>query len=131
MITKLKKLKFFPRIRKDNNRISKIDTIIGSSTNLKGNLLPEGTIRIDGHLQGDISGADGVIVGKEGAIEGNITAKTVIIGGKVIGNVSASENLEISSSAEVKGDLKYSRISIEEGAIFEGTCQKIDGKEEI
>ena len=129
MITKLKKLKFFPRIRKDNNRISKIDTIIGSSTNLKGNLLPEGTIRIDGHLQGDISGADGVIVGKEGAIEGNITAKTVIIGGKVIGNVSASENLEISSSAEVKGDLKYSRISIEDGAIFEGTCRKIDGKE--
>ena len=127
----LKKLKFFLGIRKDNNQIGKIDTIIGSSTNLKGNLLPEGTIRIDGHLQGDISGADGVIVGKEGVIDGDIAAKTVIVGGKVTGNISASENLEISSSAEVRGDLKYSRISIEGGAILEGTCQKIDGKEEI
>ena len=126
----LKKLKFFLGIRKDNNQIGKIDTIIGSSTNLKGNLLPEGTIRIDGHLQGDISGADGVIVGKEGVIDGDIAAKTVIVGGKVTGNISASENLEISSSAEVRGDLKYSQISIEGGAIFEGTCQKIDGKEE-
>ena len=128
---KLNKLKFFPRIRKNNNQIGKIDTIIGSSTNFKGNLLPEGTIRIDGRLQGNISGADGVIIGEKGVIEGDITAGTVVVGGKVIGNVTASENLEIYSSAEIRGDLKYSRISIEEGAIFEGTCQKIDGKEEI
>ena len=127
---KLKKLKFFPGIKKNNNQIGKIDTIIGSSTNLKGNLLPDGTIRIDGHLQGDISGADGVIIGKEGVIEGNIAAGTVVIGGKVTGNISASQNLELFSSAEVRGDLKYFQISIEGGAIFEGTCQKIDGKEE-
>jgi len=127
---KLKELKFFPGIRKNNNQIGEIDTIIGASTNLKGNLL-EGAIRIDGRLQGNISGADGVIIGENGVVEGNITAKTVIVGGKIIGNVTTSENFEISSSAEVRGDLKYSRISIEEGAIFEGTCQKIDGKEEI
>ncbi len=126
---KLKELKFFPGIRKNNNQIGKIDTIIGASTNLKGNLL-EGAIRIDGRLQGNISGADGVIIGEKGIVEGDITAKTVIVGGKIIGNVTASENLEIYSSAEVKGDLKYSRILIEEGAIFEGTCQKIDGTEE-
>lgn len=119
----------FPKRRKNKNsaEIGKIDTVIGASAELNGNIfLKGGTIRIDGHLQGNISGADGIIVGKRGVVEGDVTAGIVLVGGRVIGNITASQNLEVLSSAEVRGDLKYCHVSIEQGAVFEGKCQRTD-----
>jgi len=105
----------------------KIDTIIGASTELKGDVFFKGAIRIDGHIQGNVSGADGVvIIGKNAVIEGDITAATVTVGGKVTGNIKG-DDLEMLSSAEIRGDLKYAQLSIEEGAIFQGNCMTVNG----
>ena len=114
---------------KGNRKISRVDTIVGSSAELNGNIFlkDKGIIRIDGRLHGDISGADSIIIGKTGFIEGDIIAGTILVGGKVTGNISASQDLEMFSSAIVKGDIKYSHLLIEEGAIFEGNCKRVDG----
>jgi cytoskeletal protein CcmA (bactofilin family) len=98
-----------------------INTIIGPSAKFTGDIQLKGSLRVDGYLQGNISG-DGVsvIIGKTGVVEGDINARIVFVGGTVKGSVRASEYLEIFSSAEVDGDLQYSKISIEEGANVQG-----------
>lgn len=115
---------------RNNRKISRVDTIVGSSAELNGNIFlkDKGIIRIDGHLHGDISGADSIIIGKSGVIEGDIIAGTILVGGKVTGNISASQNLEMFSSARVKGDIKCSQLLIEEGAVFEGNCQRTNSE---
>jgi cytoskeletal protein CcmA (bactofilin family) len=103
-----------------------IDTVIGPATRLEGNLNLQGNIRVDGSIRGDIAAEEAVvIIGGQGTVEGNITAKYVFLAGKVKGNITASGSLEISSSAEVEGDLKYTRISIEEGATVQGKFFKL------
>ncbi len=105
---------------------SEIDTVIGPAARVSGNLTLQGNIRIDGHIQGDITAEEAVIIiGKKGAVEGNLAAKYVFLGGRVKGNILASNSLEISASAEVEGDLKYTRLSIEEGAAVQGKFLKI------
>jgi len=99
-----------------------LETVIGNGTQFQGTIRSKGTIRIDGKLEGGILEADGVIVGESGQIQGDITAKSVIVGGKIIGNVTAEHNLEIKSKAQVFGDLHTGLLSIGEGAVFEGHC---------
>jgi len=102
--------------------IGKIETIIAAGTNVKGDVSSEGTIRIDGAVDGHILKAAGVIIGKTGKIAGDLNGESVIIGGEVSGNVVASNNLELLSTAQVFGDIKSQTLSIHEGAVFEGKC---------
>jgi cytoskeletal protein CcmA (bactofilin family) len=100
----------------------KMETIIGPETHFQGTIKSKGIIRVDGKLEGGILESHSVIVGETGQIQGDINARTVIIGGKVTGNITAEHNLEIQSKAQVLGDLHTSLLSIGEGAIFEGHC---------
>lgn len=98
---------------------SKLEVVIGAETVIKGEISSKGTVRIDGRLEGDIT-ADCVIIGDSGSIIGDVTAKAFIAGGKLLGNVRSSESVEILPSAEINGDIMTSRLSVAEGAMFEG-----------
>ncbi len=100
----------------------KIETIIGQETILQGTIKTKGSIRVDGKLEGGILEASGVIIGVTGQVQGDINAKSVIVGGKVTGNITSTHNLEIKSKAQVYGDIHTAVLSISEGAIFEGHC---------
>lgn len=102
--------------------IGKIETIIAEGTDVKGDMSSEGTIRVDGVVEGHILKAVGVIVGKTGKVAGDLNGESVIIGGEVSGNVVASNTLELLSTAQVFGDIKSQTLSIHEGAVFEGKC---------
>lgn len=99
-----------------------IETLIGENTVLQGTIRTKGSIRIDGRLEGNILEASQVIVGQKGYVQGDITAQSVIIGGKVNGNVTALESIQLLSGAQLLGDIHTSVLSIGEGAIFEGHC---------
>lgn len=103
-------------------REGKLDTIIGSETIFQGTIRTRGSVRIDGKLEGGILEAHGVIIGEEGEVQGDITAKDVTVGGKVTGNITTEHYLEVKPKSQVFGDIHTALLSIGEGAVFEGHC---------
>jgi cytoskeletal protein CcmA (bactofilin family) len=108
-----------------------IETIIGENTVFQGTLKTKGSIRVDGRLEGSIIEAHQVIVGLKGYVQGDITANSVIIGGKVNGNVTATESIQLQPGAQLLGDIHTSMLSIGEGAIFEGHCVMTSEKTKV
>jgi cytoskeletal protein CcmA (bactofilin family) len=100
---------------------AKMETIIGPESAFQGNLKSKGYVRVDGRVEGGVS-AEGVIVGEGGHVQGDITARSVVVAGKVTGNVIAAAGLELQAKGQILGDLRAAQVSIAEGAVFEGNC---------
>jgi len=100
-------------------RLDKIETFVGANTLIKGETEVKGSIRIDGTFEGNIR-SDWVVIGEKGYMKGDIFAKAVIVGGKVEGNIVATDSLEIKSKGSVLGDVQTKKLTIIEGGLFEG-----------
>jgi cytoskeletal protein CcmA (bactofilin family) len=103
---------------------TKLETVIGADSTIQGELSIQGTVRVDGNVEGDIR-ADCVIVGETGKVRGNVKARTLVVGGRVDGNIAAAEAVELRGRAQVFGEICTARLSVSEGALFEGqSCMK-------
>ncbi len=109
---------------------SHLETIIGAESSFQGTLRSKGSVRVDGKIEGGIS-AEGVILGEAGEVQGDISGRTVVVGGKVTGNIHATESLELLSRSQVFGDLHAPQLLIAEGAIFEGSCLMASEKAKV
>jgi cytoskeletal protein CcmA (bactofilin family) len=98
-----------------------METVIGAGTRFQGNIRSKGYVRIDGAVEGGVS-AEGVIVGEKAQINGDIVAKSVFVAGRVTGNVTAANALELQPKGQITGDVRAAQLSIAEGALFEGNC---------
>ena len=111
----------FGRDSKPQNRI---DSLIGATTRIEGNLFFSGGLRVDGAVRGNVSSLPdqpGTLVLSEHArIEGEVRAAHVVINGTVHGPVYASESLELQANCQVKGDVHYKSIEVVRGAVVEG-----------
>ena len=107
---------------------TKLETVIGPDSTVKGEMVVRGTVRIDGNLEGDIR-ADWVIVGETGRIRGNVKARAIVVGGRVDGNIEGSEIVELKPKAQVIGEICTLKLSISEGALFEGQSSMKKRKE--
>lgn len=107
----------------------KLESLIGANSKFKGDIDIKGTLRVDGNMEGNVN-ADWVILGEKAHIKGNITARGIIIGGKVEGNLRAKEIVEIKSKSFVYGDIYTIKLTIAEGGIFEGSSSmtKVESK---
>ncbi|MCX5783732.1 MAG: polymer-forming cytoskeletal protein [Elusimicrobia bacterium] len=105
-------------------------SVIGAEAYFQGALTVKGSIRVDGRVEGAVSQAQSVVVGKTGKVDGDISADNVVISGEVAGNVSARESLELLSTSKVSGDISAPKILIEKGAFFNGKCS-MSGEEQI
>ncbi len=112
------------------NGSSHMETVIGSETVVQGTISTKGSLRVDGKVEGGITEADSIVVGESGDIQGDVSARAVVVGGKVIGNITAS-SIEILSAASIHGDIKTGALAISEGANFEGNCVMIKEKQII
>lgn len=101
---------------------NKVVTIIGTGTKIKGELSSQGTIRVEGVVEGQIQSSDTIVIQESGKVKADLLAGQVVISGEVHGNVYAQERLEITEQAKVFGDITSPRISIAEGVVFEGKC---------
>jgi cytoskeletal protein CcmA (bactofilin family) len=112
-----------------NKKADKIEAFVGQETEIEGSIKTTETIRIDGKIKGDLH-AESVIIGEHGQILGDINANKVVVGGRVKGNIAASNMLELTPKAVVLGDIRTSKLVIADGANFEGNCQmlKADGQ---
>lgn len=105
-----------------NNGFKEVETIIGPSVKVKGNFHSQGNIVVEGIFEGSIKTNGNIFIGDKAKISANIEAKEARIGGEVIGNIKVKEYLEIVSSAKIFGDVEYSSISVERGAVLNGKC---------
>jgi cytoskeletal protein CcmA (bactofilin family) len=105
-------------------------TFLGKGAQFKGIISFEGTIRIDGKLEGEIHTKGTLVVGEHAVIEGDISADVVISGGRITGNVIASEKVQLLATGIVIGTIKTPILSIEEGVRFSGTCDA-EGRGEV
>lgn len=101
---------------------SSVDTIIGPSASIEGNISLENSIRIDGKLIGDINCKSSVSIGEKGYVKGDIFAENVSVSGIAEGCIKCSGLLEILAGGKLIGNVDVSSISIEDGAIFKGNC---------
>lgn len=115
-----------------NNEIrgSELNTIIGKGTRIKGNLNVQNSLRIDGTVVGDVHSTDTVIVGKDGEVQGQVKGKNVLLAGKVQGNIVASDRIYLESKAVIQGDIRATRLVVDEGALFDGKCNMGEVKQE-
>ncbi len=98
-----------------------IKTLIGEGCKVEGNFFVPTTTRIDGIIKGDLTGENGIVIGNQGRIEGNVCAAEVIVYGTVKGNVEA-DRLELKRGANVNGDISANNLITEAGAAFNGKC---------
>lgn len=96
--------------------------IIGVKTQIVGNIISSGDLRIDGKVDGDITTSSKVVIGAQSIVKGNINANDASISGMVTGNITSKEILSIQSTANINGDISTGKIVIENGAKFNGTC---------
>ena len=107
-----------------------INTIIGKGSAISGNLKVNGFIRIDGDIDGSLETDGNVIVGENARIRGNLSAKSVIIGGIIKGNVLASESIKLLSESAVIGDVISRKVQVEDSALVHGHCISIKDEAE-
>jgi len=96
--------------------------IVAQGTRFEGKITSSGSLRIDGQVTGDISLTGDLVIGANGEISGNVDAQTVTVGGKVTGNINAKSKLVFENKARIKGDIRASKLVIDEGAMFDGKC---------
>lgn len=112
--------------RKDPSEIDRnsgeLNTIIGRGSVIEGTLTVQSSLRVDGKIIGTVQVADSLIVGKDGEIEGEVRVKNAVIGGKVKNKIIATGKVVLEAKSLVYGEVKTSRLVIDEGAVFEGRC---------
>lgn len=109
-------------------RFGKTQSALGHGTVVQGKLSFETSVRMDGKLSGEIVSTRAVIVGRTGDIEAEVEVATLIVIGKVRGNVRATERVEILAGGEVQGSVTTPVLLVEEGSVLNGTCTMTPSK---
>ena len=111
----------FNKTSKPQNRI---DSLIGATTRIEGNVIFTGGLRVDGKVRGNIASASEqpgtLVVSAEARIEGEVQAAHIVVNGTITGPVHATETLELQAGSKVKGDIFYKSIEMHQGAVVEG-----------
>lgn len=105
-----------------------MNTIIGKDTVFNGTLEVKGPVRVDGTVKGKVICSDTVTVGSSGLVEADVESQSAAIAGRVVGNLVATEKIELQAKSDVEGDIKTKSLVVEQGAIFCGACHMKEGK---
>ena len=95
-------------------------TVLGPDANFKGDLSFEKGMRLHGKLSGTVTTPGRLHVAKEAKVDAEVEAGSVIIEGEVKGNLTASDRIELKQSARLEGDLRATKLTVDEGAVFNG-----------
>lgn len=97
--------------------------LIGSGTSIEGEIASDGDLRIDGKVKGTITSKSKVVVGATGSIDGDVVCENADVSGKVFGTIEAGDLLFLKASAYVEGDITTTKLVVESGAKFNGSCR--------
>jgi cytoskeletal protein CcmA (bactofilin family) len=108
-----------------------LQAFLGKGTEFKGTLLFDGVVRLDGKIEGEIASDGHLVVGREADVQAEVKVGFIQVAGKIVGNITAKDRVEILSSGKVVGDITTPKLAVEEGAHFTGRCQmELDRGEE-
>lgn len=112
--------------KKENSEVSTINpksmNQLSPTTAIRGELVSESDIRIDGKITGNVTTKSKLVLGAQGVIEGNVICQNAYIEGKISGNIETAELLILAKTAVINGDLNLKKLVVEEGAKFNGKC---------
>jgi cytoskeletal protein CcmA (bactofilin family) len=108
----------------------KLESLIGANSSFKGDIDTKGTLRIDGSIEGNVN-ADWVILGEKSYLKGNAVARGIVVGGRIEGNLTAKEIVEIKAKGQVSGDIHTSKLTVIEGGIFEGKSSMLKEESKV
>jgi cytoskeletal protein CcmA (bactofilin family) len=108
---------------KYNETDSTTINLISNGTDITGDIKSNGDIRIDGTLKGNLSTKGKVVIGQTGKVNGEVTCKNSEVSGIVEGKITVGQLLNLKASSKILGDIVTSKLSVEPGAIFSGSCK--------
>src|SRR5881398_623875 len=114
------------RVQPGETGVGGTSAFLGKGCRVTGKLQFEGTVRIEGHVEGEISAQDALIVGESAVVNAQITGSSIVIHGRVTGDVTAQKRLEIRAPGKLFGNIATPSLVIHEGVVFEGQCAKDD-----
>lgn len=95
---------------------------LGRGTRVSGKIAFEGAARIEGQVEGEVVASDSLLIGESAVLNAQISGGTIVIHGKVTGDITAAKRLEIRAPGRVYGNVTTPSLVIEEGVVFEGHC---------
>jgi len=102
---------------------NKAQSVISNEVEITGTIRSSGSLQLDGKLDGELHCGGDAIIGKSANIKGNLVVNSVTVEGTVHGNINAKDRIEMKSSANVTGDIKAKRLSVEDGVTFIGRSE--------
>ena len=110
--------------KKPSKPQSRIDSLIGAGTRVEGSIVFTGGLRVDGEIKGDVTSAadqpSTIVVSEQARIEGQVKVTHMVVNGTIVGHIHASEFLELQPRCRVTGDIHYTNLEIQLGAVVEG-----------
>jgi cytoskeletal protein CcmA (bactofilin family) len=113
------------RSKSDNSRPARdpIENILGRSCVIRGDLVAEGSFRIDGTVEGSVESQGAVVIGDSGCVRGDVSGSDVVVAGKIHGHVRCPGHLEILAKGRIEGDIDAKSVRIETGGVFCGVSR--------
>jgi len=96
-------------------------SIIGPGMSVVGDCETDGTLRVEGRIEGTIRAGKAVVVGKDGEVSGKIFTQDAILAGRIQGSIHAASRLEVQATARIDAEVRARRMQLEEGAEVNGT----------
>jgi cytoskeletal protein CcmA (bactofilin family) len=111
-----------PPVSQPSAADSSVSTIAGDMK-ITGDVSASGVIRIEGQVEGSVKGARQVLIGRQGMVKGDVSAREAIVGGRIEGSVTASERVEVQGTALINGDLYAKSMLVQEGGRINGAIR--------
>ena len=116
------------REKSDGGEFGEVNAYLGKGSRVSGKLNFDGTVRVDGQVEGEISAQDTLIVGERAVVTAQINGNTVVIRGKVTGDINARKRVEIRAPGKLFGNIVTPSLVIHDGVVFEGHCSMSGGE---
>lgn len=103
-------------------------SIIGPGMRIVGEVETQGSVRVEGQIQGSLRAGKGVVIGKEGEIIGDVFTQDAVVGGRIQGTITAESRLELQSTSQIDGEIhtRAQHLQLDEGARFNGRIHMLD-----
>lgn len=102
---------------------NQLDTLVGEGTKIDGNIISKASLRIEGHVNGDIKTTGDLTIGASAVLHSNINARQVINAGMIHGSITCQESLKITASGQVFGTIQTKALEVADGGVFQGTSK--------
>jgi len=104
----------------EGREIGDVVSIVGPGMRVVGDCSSDGTIRIEGKVEGSVRAAKSVVVGKEGTVIGDVITQDAIVAGRVNGSITAESRVELQATCRIEGDIRSRRVKLDEGGRVDG-----------